>query len=194
MDITAFMLTDAYTWILLPLLIFLARICDVSLGTMRVIFIARGFKFLAPILGFFEVIIWLLAVRQIIVMIPNWLCFIAYAAGFATGNFVGMLIEEKLSVGKVVFRVITRHDPSKLVSELKSHGHIVTTSAAKNQEGDVQVIFMVLERHDVNSVLNLVKEFNPNAFYVIEDVRYAADKAPKSHFHPRMFSFFKMGK
>jgi uncharacterized protein YebE (UPF0316 family) len=105
-----------------------------------------------------------------------------------------MIIEEKLSVGKVVLRVLTKHDPSKLISALRDSGHTVTTSPAKDHDGAVHVVFMVLERHDVNEVIRKVRQFNPTAFYTIEDVRYAADRIPKSHHHPRMFSFFKLGK
>ena len=86
-------------------LIFLARICDVSIGTMRIIFVSKGKRNIAPILGFFEVLIWITAISKIMENLDNYVNFIAYAAGFATGNFVGMIIEEKLAMGILMIRV-----------------------------------------------------------------------------------------
>jgi len=104
-----------YTWIILPLLIFAARVIDVSMGTVRVIFISRGFKYLAPIVGFFEILTWLLAIGQIMKNLSNPLCYIAYAGGFAMGNYVGMCIADKLSLGVVLIRIVTRKDALPLV-------------------------------------------------------------------------------
>lgn len=175
MDFAALLNSDVYTWVLLPLLIFFARICDVSIGTIRVIFISRGYRFAAPVLGFFEVSIWLLAVRQVIVHLPNWLCFVAYSIGFASGTYVGILIEDKLSIGQVVIRVITSRDSSKLLKALRGEGFVITTSAAKGPDGQVKVIFAIIERHDVGRFVGIVKQFNPRAFYAVEDVRFVRD-------------------
>ena len=93
--------SNFYAWLLLPFLIFMARIADVSIGTVRLIFVSRGFKYLAPIVGFFEVHIWLLAIGQIMKNLSNPICYLGYAGGFAMGNYVGMHIAEKLSLGVV---------------------------------------------------------------------------------------------
>ena len=87
---------DYYSWIFLPLLIFASRICDVTLGTIRHVFVARGIKNIAPVLGFFEVLIWIVVVKQVMSGANNWACYIAWAGGFAAGNFIGLFIEEKL--------------------------------------------------------------------------------------------------
>jgi hypothetical protein len=98
---------DWYTWVILPLIVFLARFVDVTLGTMRIIFLSRGRKFLAPALGFVEVFIWITVVSQIVGGAQNnLLAYFAYAAGFAVGNYVGMVIEEKLAIGTLVIRAI----------------------------------------------------------------------------------------
>ena len=81
-----------FTYFVLPFLIFIARICDVSIGTIRIVMVAKGQKIIAPILGFFEVLIWLLAISRIFENLDNWVCYFAYGAGFATGNYVGMFI------------------------------------------------------------------------------------------------------
>ncbi|HOQ05094.1 MAG TPA: DUF5698 domain-containing protein, partial [Anaerohalosphaeraceae bacterium] len=85
-----------FAWIVLPLLIFIARIADVTIGTIRLIFVARGMKILAPLAGFFEVLIWLVVIGQIMRHLANPLCYIAYAAGFAAGNYIGMMLVDRL--------------------------------------------------------------------------------------------------
>src|SRR5512136_1974751 len=111
--------SDLFAWVILPLLIFFARICDVSLGTIRVIFISKGIKYIAPIIGFFEVIIWLLAIGQVMNNLTNVVAYIAYGAGFASGTFIGMLIEEKISLGLTSVRIITKKDPAELIQYLR---------------------------------------------------------------------------
>ena len=105
--------------VVLPLLIFFFRICDVSLGTIRVIFIAKGLTYIAPVIGFFEVIIYLVAIGQVMNNLTNVALYIAYGAGFAAGTFIGMKVEEKLSIGTLVVRIITPEDPGDLVSYLR---------------------------------------------------------------------------
>lgn len=161
-----------YTWFVLPFLIFIARIADVSIGTVRVIFISRGLKYLAPIVGFIEILIWLLAIGQIMQNLSNPVCYIAYAGGFATGNYVGIWIAEKLSLGVVLIRVITSKDASELVEYLESAEYGVTSIDAHGLAGDVKVVFTIVPRREVASIVNLIKQFNPKAFYSIEEVGF----------------------
>jgi len=161
---------DIYAWIVIPFLIFIARITDVSIGTVRLIFISRGYKYLAPIVGFFEVLIWILAISQIMKNLSNPVCYIAYAGGFATGNFVGMLIAEKLSLGVVMIRVITQNDSSTLVNYLKSADYGVTTLDGQGTAGEVKLVFTIVPRREAESVVSLINKFNPQAFYSIEEV------------------------
>lgn len=162
--------TPVYSWVVLPLLIFLARITDVSLGTVRLIFVSRGYKFLAPIAGFFEVLIWILVIGQIMQNLANPLCYIAYAGGFATGNFVGLLIAEKLSLGTVIIRVITQRPAADLIDRLRQRQYGVTGMKGQGANGPVEIIFTIVRRREVGVVIELVKKFNPQAFYSIEDV------------------------
>lgn len=163
-----------YTLVVIPFLIFVARIADVSLGTIRVIFISRGFKYLAPMLGFFEIIIWLLAIGQIMKNLSNPVCYIAYAGGFAMGNFFGILIAEKLSLGLVMIRVVTKKDARELVEYLKSSDYGVTSVDGHGTAGEVKVVFTIVPRREVASVVDLIKKFNPKAFYSIEEVGFVA--------------------
>ncbi|MHC4748899.1 MAG: DUF2179 domain-containing protein [Planctomycetota bacterium] len=162
-----------FTWIVLPFLIFLARICDVSLGTVRVRFVSRGLKYLAPVVGFFEILIWLLAIGQIMRNLSNPACYIAYAGGFAVGNFVGIWVTEKLSLGLVMIRVVTKKDAALLVELLKGENYGVTCVDGHGTRGQVKVVFTIVPRREVSGVVELIKRFNPHAFYSIEEVGLA---------------------
>ena len=167
-----------YSWIIIPLLIFFARVCDVSLGTIRIIFISKGIKFLAPLVGFFEILIWLLAIGQIMQNLTNIYYYIFYAAGFATGNFVGILLDEKLSIGTVSIRIITKKDASELIKALKNNKINLTILNAEGPNGKVKVIFTVVNRQNISKIINIVKIHNPKSFYSIEDIRYVSEELP----------------
>jgi uncharacterized protein YebE (UPF0316 family) len=163
--------SSLFTWVILPLLIFLSRIADQSIGTLRLIFLSKGYRFLAPLLGFFEVIIWLLAVGQIMQHLDNVLCYIAYGAGFAMGNYIGIRLDEKLSIGTVLIRIIPQKDTTRLIDSFKERQIGYTYMDAKGSRGEVNVIMTIIKRKDVPEVVGLIKECNPNAFYTIEEVK-----------------------
>ena len=173
--------SEFFTWLVLPFLIFTARVLDVSLGTVRLIFVSRGLKKLAPIVGFFEILIWLLAIGQIMKNLSNAMCYVAYAGGFAMGNFVGMSIAEKLSLGVVLIRILTRKDASQLIESLRSAGHGVTSIDGQGTNGQVKIIFTILPRREVHNAVCLIKKFNPQAFYSIEEIGFVE----KGVFPPR---------
>ncbi len=164
--------SEIFTWIILPLLIFCSRIIDVSLGTIRLIFISRGKKYLAPIFGFFEILIWLLAIGKILNNLSNPLCYIAYAGGFAIGNFLGILMIEKLTIGLLLVRIITKKDASPLIKSFKKDGYGVTSITAKGITGKVHVIYTIIKNNNYNVVIEKILKFNPKAFYSIEDVKF----------------------
>lgn len=170
-------------WVIMPLFIFCARIIDVSLGTIRIILVSKGIRGVAAILGFFEVLIWIIAIGQIMQNLTNFLNYLGYAAGFATGTYVGVLIENKLSIGKVVIRIITRKDATELLEYLIIHDYHLTTMNAEGRLGDVKIIFLVLQRKEVPQLIKLINKYNPNAFYTIEDVRFVNESSniPKNN-------------
>jgi len=200
MDSLFFSGSGFYAWVVLPFLIFLARIADVSIGTVRLIFVSRGLKYLAPIVGFFEVLIWLLAIGQIMKNLSNVACYLAYGGGFAMGNFVGMCITEKLSLGVVLVRVITQKDASELVEHLKSADYGVTSIDGHGSAGQVRVVFTIVPRREVRNVVDLVKHFNPKAFYSIEEVGFVEKgvfpirKNRRSELFENLFRPFRKGK
>ncbi|HMQ01026.1 MAG TPA: DUF5698 domain-containing protein [Cyclobacteriaceae bacterium] len=166
---------DAFAYVLLPLLIFLARITDVSINTIRIIYVLGGRRLIATALGFFESLIWLMAIKQIFTYVDNWAGYLAYPAGFAAGIFVGMLIEERIAYGKVIVRIITRKDVSELISFLNLNNFRFTRVNAEGPDGQENLVFTVLERERLDDLLVKMKEILPTAFFTVEKVNRAAD-------------------
>jgi uncharacterized protein YebE (UPF0316 family) len=158
----------------LPLFVFLAEVTVVTLSTMRTIFIARGRKILAPILGLFEVSIWLFAIGQVMQNLSDLRCFVAFAAGFTVGNFLGILLEKKLAIGNLVVNVISHRDAAALIESLKLAKYGVTAIGAQGATGPVQVVTTVIKRKELNNVLSLVKRFDAKAFYSVNEIQAAA--------------------
>jgi len=161
------------TWVFLPLFIFLARVSDVTIGTIRIVFVSKGLKIIAPFLGFFEIFIWLLAMSRIFQNLDNWLYYVAYSAGFAVGNYVGLIIEEKLALGFLNIRIITHLPGDALIKRLSNEGFGITSHVAEGVRGKVSIIYCVLKRSDYKYVSSIIREYNPKAFYTIEDIRFA---------------------
>jgi uncharacterized protein YebE (UPF0316 family) len=171
-----------FAYVILPLLIFLARVCDMSLDTIRVIFMSKGIKYLPAVIGFFEVIIWLVAIGQVMDNLTNVVCYIAYGAGFAAGTIVGMAIEEKLSLGLTSVRIITKDDPTELLQYLRSHNYGVTSIDGEGGTGKVKMVFTIIKRQDLTHVVGIIKKFHPNAFYSIEEVKSVVEGVfPEQH-------------
>ena len=166
---------EIFSYLILPLLIFLARICDVSISTIRIIYMLGGRRYASTILGFFECFIWLMAIRQIFQHLDNWVCYVAYPAGFASGIFVGMLIEEKIAYGKVIVRIITRKDVLPFIQFLNQQNFRYTKVDAEGPDGHENLVFTVLQRERLDELLKKLKEILPTAFYTIEKVKAAAE-------------------
>lgn len=158
--------------IAIPLLVFLARILDVSLATLRISMVYRGLKHLAAPLGFLEALVWILAISQVMQHINHWGTYLAFALGFGAGNFVGLMLEERLAFGNLIIRVITPNEDPTLSSALWKAGFGVTSVNARGESGPVKIVFTVVKRRDLKKALRLIKTFNKNAFYTIEDVRF----------------------
>ena len=188
-----FLKTDVFIYCVLPLIIFLARITDVSIGTIRIIFVSRGNKMIAPLLGFFEVLIWVFAISNILQHLTNVYAFIAYAAGFAVGNFIGMKIEESLALGVSLIRVITKKEAAELVTVMHEKGYGTTVVDARGRDNnDVNVLFTVVKRNNIASVIELIKKYNPNAFYTIEDIRYVSHENFPHYSRRERIRFFEL--
>ena len=158
----------------LPLLIFVAEMCVVTIATVRIIFLSRGMKYVAAILGFFEVTIWLFAIGQVMSNLNSLSCSFAFAAGFTIGNYLGVLIDQKLALGCLVVRVITARDPMGLVAELKTAGFGVTSVDAHGVNGPVSIVLTVIPRRDLSRVAALLRRFDPHVFYSVDSLHSAA--------------------
>jgi uncharacterized protein YebE (UPF0316 family) len=177
---------DTFMYIILPLLIFLFRIVDQSIGTLRLIFAAKGLRRLAPVFAFFESFIWLVAIGQIMKQLDNVSCYLAFAAGYAAGNYFGILLEEKLSIGTVVIRVIPKKDTTELIKHLRSENYGVTVVPVDGMMGPTKMLFTTIRRKEARTVIEIIKQHNPTAFYTIDEVKVVSggyfDRQSKSIF------------
>jgi len=165
-------------WILFPVLIVLARICDVSLGTIRIILIGKGYKGVAPFIAFFEVLIWIIVVSRILQNLDKIQFYFAFAFGFALGTFIGMKIENRLSLGQLVIRIISNQDYTHLIETLTKNNFNFTTMDAKGKFGPVKIIFTVIKRHSLSKAIKIIESSENSAFYTIEDIRYVKGSLP----------------
>lgn len=154
-----------------PLLIFLARVSDVTLGTLRMVFVSRGIKRWAALLGFFEVLIWLTAISYILQNLTGIQNYLAYAGGFAAGNFVGLLLEEKMASGFLCVTIITHRDAKRLIGYLRDSRFGVTSVSAMGATGRVRIIYSIIRRKDLEDLKHVVEELHPNAFISIQQVK-----------------------
>lgn len=175
MDWAGFISSPVFIWVVLPLLIFCLRIIDVTIGTIRIIYVARSVIYLATLCGFFEVLVWLISITQIMQHLDHYVTYLAYAGGFATGNFVGIYIENRLAVGTVAVRAITQVDATELIEHLATENFGVTSMAARGVSGEVRLVFTVVKRKDLKKVIEIIKRFNPRAFISVEDVRSVSE-------------------
>jgi len=166
---------DLFAIVILPLLIFLARIIDVSINTIRIIFVMTGRKGISTILGFLESLVWLLAIGQIFKHMDNVYSYIAYPAGFAAGIYVGMRIEEKLALGKVVVRIISSEDLTVLIEYLNKHRFKYSVLSGEGDQGHEKILFSVIKRDNLSGFVSKLSEELPNAFYTVESVKSASE-------------------
>ena len=162
---------DWYVWVGLPMLIFAARVFDVTLGTLRIIFTSRGLRNLAPVLGFIETFVWIVAVSSLVKHAQNLAAYVGYAGGFALGTLVGMFLESKLAIGTVTIRAIIRRDPKELIQNLLEAGFGVTTVDGEGSTGTVKIIYTTLKRQDLPVAIDIFHRTLPGAFLSVEEVR-----------------------
>lgn len=164
--------------ILIPVLIFLARAADVSMAAVRIIFVSRGIRALAAIIGFFEMLVWLIGISQIMQNLNNPISYIAFAGGFSMGTFVGITIERKIAIGNLAVHFITNKNPTSLLRYFRDKGFGATTIDGQGTAGPVKIVFVIVRRKLLDQVLNIIKKFDQDAFYTIEDVRAVARLNP----------------
>ncbi len=163
-----------------PILIFLARICDVSIGTTRMIFVINGHRWIAAILGFFEVLIWVLAVGGVVNHLNEWTAVFGWASGFAVGTMVGMVIEDRIAMGYRTLRVINADHRIDVSNALRERGYRVTRVEGTGLKGPVELAFMVVRRRHAPEALRNIHGIAPEAFVTVERTDRAAGSTFKT--------------
>ncbi|HPO58526.1 MAG TPA: DUF2179 domain-containing protein [Anaerolineaceae bacterium] len=187
--------SELFAWVVLPILIFFARVIDVTLGTIRIILVSRGQRRIAPLLGFFEVLIWVIAIGQVVQNLSSVTSYLGYAGGFAAGNYVGMLIEDRLALGTLVVRTFMPSGGDDLVRRLREAGFGVTAVDGQGATGPVKLVFTVVKRKQLKKVTQIIHEVNPKAFLTIEDVRSTEEGIfPQSELNHRLQFRLRKGK
>ncbi len=129
----------------------------------------------APVIGFFEVLIWLLAIGQIMQNLGNWTTYVAFAAGFACGNYIGIIIEGRLAMGICMVRFVLPEGAERLRRMLDRAGFRFTSFPARGNRGEVDVVITILRRRMLRNLQALAESFDPGVFYTVEDVRSARE-------------------
>jgi uncharacterized protein YebE (UPF0316 family) len=150
------------------LLIMLMRICDVSIGTMRTILVVQGRKYLAGLAGFFEVLIWVFAIRFIMTHLDNIANLFGYAAGFGIGNIMGITIEQKIGLGFVQMNIISRHFTDKIADTLRKLKYGVTILPAEGASGGVAIIVVITPRKMQRKIINIIEDIDKNSFITVQ--------------------------
>ena len=161
---------DIYPW-LLPIVIFFGRIIDVSLGTLRIIFVSKGEKDKAPLIGFIEVFIWVVVISQILSRANDMVAYLSYAAGYAAGNYVGLILENRIAYGVILCRIYTQKNGFELIKTLNKLNIGATMTHGKGSTNEVDIIETVVDRKEMKSLELAINNFDSNSFYVVEDVR-----------------------
>lgn len=162
-------LLDQIPWQLLFVLIFLLRVTDVTLGTIRTVSIVKGRIALSVALGFFEVMVWIVAMTQVVARLEeNWWLTFAWAGGFATGNAVGILVERRLELGMAVVRILTGDRSDEIVAALRGQGHDVTSFRGEGDAGPVTLLYAVAPRRQTVRMLDIARSIDPELVYVSE--------------------------
>lgn len=156
--------------VLIPVAIFLARITDVSIGTVRIVLIGRGMAVPATVCGFVESLLWILVVSQILRNLTSPLYYIAYAGGFAAGNYVGLVLERRLAMGNVILQVISPSAPDAIIAALRAGGCGATVTRGEGLEGPVHIVHSVMPRRELRPTLAAIKQAHPKAFYAVTPV------------------------
>lgn len=175
-----------FQWVLIPLLIFFARVTDVSLGTLRMAAIAQGLRKRAALFGFFEILIWIVAISYVLQNLTHMINYLAYAGGYATGNYLGLWIEEKMASGLIKVTIITSKDAKMLIDNLKSRKFGITSVSAMGSRGNVRLVITIIPRKKYPQLQKIINEFNPKAFVEVQAIKQASRIYPNVILNRRM--------
>jgi uncharacterized protein YebE (UPF0316 family) len=169
---------QTHIWLLL-VGIFVMRIADQTMDALRVISVVRGYRFLAALTGFIEVLIWINVIAQVIRHLESWYLTFVYAAGFAAGQAVGIWVESRIALGHQLVRIVSRRE-TELADHLWKKNYPVTEVEGKGHKGPIDVVFVAVSRENIPELRRVISEIDPDAFYTIEDVRHVTMRGRKA--------------
>lgn len=159
--------------LLLCIAIFLARVVDVSMGTLRTILVFKSYRVLAAMIGFFEVLIWLVAAGKVIQNLDSWYLAVSYAGGFAIGNIVGIWLESKLAMGSELIRAVSENPEIRLASRLREQDFsVVEITGHGENAAPVEILLVVEQRRKLPRLLQLINHVDPDAVYTTSDIKH----------------------
>jgi uncharacterized protein YebE (UPF0316 family) len=144
---------------------------DVSMATVRMLLIVRGHRLLAPLIGFFEILIWVTAIGIVVQHLQSPFHIVGYAAGFATGNYIGLRLEERLALGLATVRTVIQSGGAELAGHLRSAGFGVTEMGGRGKDGPVEVLYSVIPRRQTAECLAIINQDAPGSFVVVDEPR-----------------------
>lgn len=160
--------------LLLCIKIFCVRIMDVSLGTMRTIVTVKGKKHIASLIGFFEIFIWFVIVKEALNVESTslWIAF-SYAGGYASGTFIGGFLSERIIKGNFGVQVITSKKDDELVAFLKKSGFGVSVIdvRSENEHSEKYMLFIEIDKTRFNELKKLIKKYDEKAFIVVNETK-----------------------
>lgn len=157
--------------ILAGLLVFVLRVADMSLDTLRLLFVMRGRKLLAAAIGAAQAGVFIVAVAGVLTRPLNVFTIAGYALGFGTGILLGMTVEERLAIGFMMFRIYSPEHGKKIATALRAAGHASTEFFAQGREGEMTVVNCAVQRKEANAVRKIILEVDPDAFITMDEVR-----------------------
>lgn len=153
------------------LFIFFAKVADVTLATIRMIMVVKGRRIQAALIGFVEIIIYVLAIGKVLSGLDNIMNVIAYASGFATGSYLGIYVEEKMALGEIIVQVVPKEDSMKLVEKFREEGFGVTVVEGYGRVGMQHLLNIMIQRKNLNKLYKILDEYDPKAFVTVTDAR-----------------------
>jgi len=158
--------------LLAALFVFSARVCDVSLGTLRTLMVFRGYRLRSTLIGFGESMIWVAAAGLVLSNLTEWYMLVAYASGYATGNYVGIWLESKLAMGMELVRVISSEPNVALAKRLREDQFSIVAVDGRGDDGRaIEVLFAVEQRRRLPKLIARIHQADPSAIYTISDVK-----------------------
>lgn len=157
--------------LLTGLIIFLARVSDVSLGTLRMLMLVKGRRLPAATIGFFEALIYVNVLGRVLNQLDRWEYILVYSLGFAAGNYLGIFMEERMALGYAGVEIIVHSESDSLVQFLREKGFGVTVSEGWGKDGPKDILTVIVPRRQLTQLMSLVNDHDSKSFSIVMDAR-----------------------